>query len=284
MKIGIVGYGFVGKALANGLNDDVEISKIDPKFNTTVENLIEFNTSIIFVCLPTPMLDDGSQDISIIEKVLNDLKSKDLESLVVIKSTVLPKNIENIQKIFPKFVYNPEFLREKSANDDFINSKLIIFGGDRSNSEFLASFYDKHTKCKCKDYIFTDAESASLVKYTINSFLATKVIFFNEIFNLFNQINSNESWDNFTSIISKDERIGDSHMMVPGHDGRFGFGGACFPKDTSALISYADSLDVDLSLIKDAIKQNNKIRSTYKKQTEREKEQNISFKDYKESE
>lgn len=73
-------------------------------------------------------------------------------------------------------------------------------------------------------------------------------------------------------------------MMVPGHDGRFGFGGACFPKDTSALISYADSLDVDLSLIKDAIKQNNKIRSTYKKQTEREKEQNISFKDYKESE
>ena len=179
---------------------------------------------------------------------------------------------------------NPEFLREKSANDDFTNSKLIIFGGDRSNSEFLASFYDKHTKCKCKDYIFTDAESASLVKYTINSFLATKVIFFNEIFNLFNQINSNESWDNFTSIISKDERIGDSHMMVPGHDGRFGFGGACFPKDTSALISYADSLDVDLSLIKDAIKQNNKIRSTYKKQTEREKEQNISFKDYKESE
>ena len=96
---------------------------------------------------------------------------------------------------------------------------------------------------------------ASLVKYTINSFLATKVIFFNEIFNLFNQINSNESWDIFTSIISKDERIGDSHMMVPGHDGRFGFGGACFPKDTSALISYADSLDVDLSLIKDAIKQ-----------------------------
>ena len=73
-------------------------------------------------------------------------------------------------------------------------------------------------------------------------------------------------------------------MMVPGHDGRFGFGGACFPKDTSALIKYADSLDVDLSLIKDAIKQNNKIRSTYKKQTEREKEQNISFKDYKESE
>ena len=73
-------------------------------------------------------------------------------------------------------------------------------------------------------------------------------------------------------------------MCIRDSDGRFGFGGACFPKDTSALINYADSLDVDLSLIKDAIKQNNKIRSTYKKQTEREKEQNISFKDYKESE
>ena len=278
MKIGIIGYGFVGKALANGLNDDVEIIKIDPKLNTSSKDLIGFNPDIIFVCLPTPMMDDGSQDIIILENALNDLKNNNIKCHVVIKSTVLPGNIENIEKIFPDFVYNPEFLREKSADDDFINSKLIIFGGGKSNIEFVASFYKQHTKCACKDYIFTDAVSASLIKYTINSFLATKVIFFNEIFNLFNKINTTESWDNFTSFISKDERVGSSHMMVPGHDDRLGFGGACFPKDTAALSKYANSLEVELSLIKSVINKNNKIRSGYNSQTDREEEQNISFK------
>ncbi len=277
MKIGIIGFGFVGKALANGLTDDVIVSKIDPKLNSTTKDLIELNPDIIFICTPTPMLENGNQDVSILRNVLEDLKKYNFESLVVIKSTVLPENIEKIKSLYPRFIYNPEFLREKSADEDFINSKLVIFGGDKVNSEFLASFYKKHTKCVCEDYIFTDAITASFVKYTINSFLATKVIFFNQLFNLFKMIDSRESWDSFISFISKDERIGSSHMMVPGHDGRLGFGGACLPKDTSALLKYADNLDVDLSLIKEAMRTNNKIRSSYKKQTKREEEQNITF-------
>ena len=67
MKIGIVGYGFVGKALANGLKDNVEISLIDPKLNTDIKNLAAFNPEIIFICVPTPMNDDGTQDITILE-------------------------------------------------------------------------------------------------------------------------------------------------------------------------------------------------------------------------
>ena len=136
----------------------------------------------------------------------------------------------------------------------------------------------KHTKCLCKDYVLTDAVSASLIKYTINSFLATKVVFFNEMFDLFNKMQVGENWENFISFISKDDRIGDSHMMVPGHDGRMGFGGACFPKDTSAIIKYANSLGVDLRILESVIKKNNEIRSTYEKQTDREEEQNINFK------
>ena len=278
MKIGIVGYGFVGKALANGLNDNVEVIKIDPKLNTSSKDLKEFNPNIIFVCVPTPMMDDGSQDITILENALNDLKNYDLRCAVVVKSTVLPDNIKNIGKIFPDFIYNPEFLREKNADEDFINSKLIIFGGGDSNIELLSSFYKKHTKCLCKDYVLTDAVSASLIKYTINSFLAAKVIFFNEMFELFNKMQVGENWENFISFISKDDRIGDSHMMVPGHDGRMGFGGACFPKDTSAIMKYANSLGVDLRILESVIKKNNEIRSTYKKQTDREEEQNINFK------
>ena len=280
MKIGIVGFGFVGKALANGLTDDVVVSKIDPKLKTSTKDLIKFKPDIIFLCLPTPMLDDGRQDLSILEGVVKDLIKYDIKSLIVIKSTILPGNINTLKNNFTDFIYNPEFLREKSADEDFINSKLIVIGGNKKNSKFLASFYTKHTKCVCEDYVFTDLITASLVKYTINSFLATKVTFFNQMFQLFKTSESSESWDNFILFISKDKRIGNSHMMVPGHDGRFGFGGACFPKDTAAIVEYAENLEIDLSLIKTAIKANNKIRLMYENQTSREEEQNISFKDH----
>jgi len=280
MKIGIVGFGFVGKALANGLTDDVVVSKIDPKLKTSTKDLIKFKPDIIFLCLPTPMLDDGRQDLSILEGVVKDLIKYDIKSLIVIKSTILPGNINTLKNNFTDFIYNPEFLREKSADEDFINSKLIVIGGNKKNSKFLASFYTKHTKCVCEDYVFTDLITASLVKYTINSFLATKVTFFNQMFQLFKTSESSESWDNFILFISKDKRIGNSHMMVPGHDGRFGFGGACLPKDTAAIVEYAENLEIDLSLIKTAIKANNKIRLMYENQTSREEEQNISFKDH----
>ena len=281
MKIGIVGYGFVGKALANGLRNNVQTCLIDPKLETSVGDLVDFNPDAIFLCLPTPMSDDGNQDISILKMVLEELKSYKINSLVVIKSTVLPENIEVIENIYTNFVYNPEFLREKHANDDFINSKLIVFGGKDPNIKYLADIYKNHSKCLCQDYVFTDLISASMIKYTINSFLATKVIFFNEIHSLFNKVKTSENWDNFISYLSLDKRIGDSHMQVPGHDGRLGFGGACLPKDSSAILKYAESLNVEMSLIRNVIETNNKIRSSYKDKTDREEDQNISFRSNK---
>tara|TARA_B100001248_G_C27395378_1_gene465184 strand:- start:3676 stop:4527 length:852 start_codon:yes stop_codon:yes gene_type:complete len=281
MKIGIVGYGFVGKALANGLRNNVQTCLIDPKLKTSVGDLVDFNPDAIFLCLPTPMSDDGNQDISILKMVLEELKSYKINSLIVIKSTVLPENIEVIENIYTNFVYNPEFLREKHANDDFINSKLIVFGGKDSNIKYLADIYKNHSKCLCQDYVFTDLISASMIKYTINSFLATKVIFFNEIHSLFKKVKTSENWDNFISYLSLDKRIGDSHMQVPGHDGRLGFGGACLPKDSSAILKYAESLNVEMSLIRNVIETNNKIRSSYKDKTDREEDQNISFRSNK---
>ncbi len=277
MKVGIIGFGFVGKALFNGLVDGLDVLKVDPKLNTSIKDLLKFKPEVIFICLPTPMKDDGSQDISIVKEALDDISKSNINSLIVLKSTVHPGNIEEIQNISPEIIYNPEFLREKHADDDFINSKLIIFGGKTDATKKLAKIYSKYTKCKNDDYIHTDATAASLLKYTINSFLATKVIFFNEINNLFNQSGTRESWENFTDYISLDERIGDSHMMVPGHDGRLGFGGACFPKDTKAILKYAETIDIDLSLIKSVISTNNKIRAKYNSNTEREDEQNIKY-------
>ena len=142
----------------------------------------------------------------------------------------------------------------------------------------MARFYDDHTKCKTNNYQFTDAISAALCKYTINSYLATKVIFFNENKDIFDKSETSEKWDNFTKLVSMDNRIGDSHMDVPGHDGRRGFGGACFPKDTSALLSYSQELKAEFKLLKNVININNHIRDEYNELTDREIEQKVTFK------
>ena len=282
MKIGIVGYGFVGKAFKNGLKDNVACLEVDPKLGTNLIDLKKHEPSIVFICLPTPMNLDGSQNIDLVKDTISEINEFKQDILIVIKSTILPKYVEEISKNNDKLVINPEFLRENFANEDFINSEIIIFGGEDVNCKRLGNFYEKHTNCICKDYVYTDLMSASLAKYSINSFLALKVTFFNELKSVFDNLNSNNDWSNFISCISRDKRIGDSHMSVPGPDGRYGFGGPCFPKDVSALIEYSNELGSELSLLKKANTINNNIRAEYNNLSEREKEQNIRYRTNKE--
>lgn len=277
MKIAIIGHGFVGKALTNALNDNIDTYIVDPKLDTFITDLVSFVPDMIFICVPTPMNQDGSQDIKIVNEVIKDIIDMSLDSLIVIKSTVLPDNLLKVQKLIPEVIYNPEFLREAHANDDFINSDLVIFGGPEAESKKLSKFYNEHTKCTSNNYFFTDVTTAAYIKYTINSFLSMKVIFFNELKSLFEETNSNDSWEDFINILSFDKRIGDSHMQVPGPDGKYGYGGACFPKDTNALLSYSKTKNKELKVLKKVIEINNLIRSQYIKISEREKEQNIHF-------
>lgn len=279
LKIGIVGHGFVGKATDWGFSKNTNKFIVDPKNETNIEQLAEFNPELIFVCVPTPMGENGIQDSSIIEAVVQELSAKCRESIIVIKSTVLPSILEDIKKVNPKIIYNPEFLREKHANEDFMNSEMIIFGGDKNIASQVSKFYLDHSRCKTKKHIFMDISSASLVKYTINTFLASKVMFFNEMHEVFNKLKSNDSWELFIKTLSLDKRIGESHMNVPGHDGKKGFGGACFPKDTAALLKYAEGIGVELHVLRSVINRNNIIRGQYAELDDREKEQNISFDD-----
>tara|TARA_B100000575_G_C22975504_1_gene563024 strand:- start:50 stop:898 length:849 start_codon:yes stop_codon:yes gene_type:complete len=277
MKVAIVGLGFVGNSLLNGLKDTVKVKEIDPKLGTNIHDLKDFSPEIIFICVPTPMSQEKNQDISIIESVVDEINALKIQSLVVLKSTLLPNYVKDFGEKIPRLIYNPEFLREKHADEDFINSELIVFGGSKSEAQYLSSFYQDHTKCICKDHIFTDLLTASFIKYTINAFLSVKVIFFNELKELFDASGADENWEKFTKYLSKDKRIGESHMQVPGHDGRFGFGGACLPKDSDALVKYANQIEKQLNLLNNAIKLNNDIRSDYNKETDRELEQNITF-------
>ena len=279
LKLGIIGHGFVGKATDWGFNKNVEKYIVDPVYKTTTKDLEKFDPDLIFICVPTPMGDDGNQDSSIIESVIRDLTKFTPNSIKVVKSTVLPSILDKLYYIEPNLVYNPEFLREKHANIDFVNSEMIIFGGDRNISSKVSDAYLKHSRCETKEHIFTDLKSASLIKYTINTFLASKVIFFNELHSIYESLGVSDSWENIISIISRDSRIGESHMNVPGHDGRKGFGGACFPKDSLALVKYAEQNKIELNLLKAVIKINNKIRKQYLDLDSREREQNVSFDD-----
>ena len=278
MKIGIIGFGFVGKALQKGLKNDVICIEIDPKLGTNIDDLINHKPEIVFICVPTPMNDDGTQNISIVKNVIDEINKFDANFLIVLKSTILPKYVKDISNMYNNLVINPEFIRENFADEDFINSNIIIFGGDKNNCNKLSYFYKNHTRCLCKEYTITDGESASLIKYTINSFLALKVIFFNEIKQVFDSLNSQNDWSNFINALSSDKRIGNSHMDVPGPDGRFGFGGPCFPKDVNALIEYSKEIGFELSLLDKANTINNNIRAEYNDLSLREIEQNIKFK------
>ena len=276
MKVGIVGMGFVGSALESGLKESVNTLKIDPKLNTKVFDLVAFNPEFIFICVPTPLNDNGSQDIRILKSVMRELNENKISSIIVIKSTVAPDKLCSLNESYD-FVYNPEFLREKTAQKDFINGDLVLFGGKRDLCITVSDFFKEYTLCKNKEHFITDIATASLVKYSINSYLASKVVFFNQLNEIFKASTSKETWENFITFISSDKRIGFSHMSVPGHDGRNGFGGACFPKDTLEFLEYSTRIDREFSILKESIKINDKIRSVYNDPTEREAEQNISF-------
>ena len=279
IKLAIIGHGFVGKATDFGFSKNVKKFIVDPKNGTYIDSLRDIKPDIVFICVPTPMGDDGSQDSSIIVNVVSELLKFCPSAVKVVKSTITPSTIDDISKIDSKIIYNPEFLREKHANDDFINSEMIILGGNRKIAMEVSRIYKAHSKCKSNEFIFMDLKTASLTKYAINTFLATKVIYFNELNHLFEKLGVADSWEEVTKSISKDKRIGKSHMNVPGHDGRKGFGGACFPKDSLALVKFADELSADLSVLKSAIRKNNKIRSEYDELDFREAEQNVSFDD-----
>lgn len=275
MKICIVGHGFVGKAVEYGFtNREVDITIVDPKYNTSIKDYNVNSFDVIFVCVPTPMGADGSIDSKILINVLTHINSNIslVSPLIVVKSTVTPDIADKYLSHHPDLVYNPEFLREKTAIEDFVNPKFHIFGGMQTACEDLSSIYKKYSLCSPCPELITSAAEASYIKYTINSFLALKVAFFNQLYDSVSSSNLNANFSTIIKGIELDHRVGSSHTKVPGFDFKKGFGGSCFPKDTSAFINYDNSM----SILKEAIRVNNNYRKQYSLD-QRESEQNVKF-------
>ena len=263
MKLGIVGHGFVGTAVDHGFTRDIQKFIVDPKHNSTntIEDLIKFKPDSTFVAVPTPQSESGECNTEILEGVMQQLNtSKGL--LVIVKSTVPAYKLQKIQEecINLRIVYNPEFLTEKNYIDDFVNPAMHVFGGMNKDTDAVEKLYLEHSDCKECPVYKTDLITASMVKYCINSFLATKVTFMNEMYDVLKAARGAD-WNTFTNIIANDPRIGISHMKVPGNDGQRGYAGSCFPKDTAALAWFArEILNTQFTQLETSIKINDKLR------------------------
>ena len=255
-KVGVIGNGFVGEsqAFAFSPTTDLRIYDINPlKATHTKEELDECN--FIFVCVPTPMKKNGSQDISFIEKVFEEAVEG---PIYIIKSTVLPGSTKELQSKYPKLsiLFSPEFLTERTAKLDMLTQARIVLGGDDDLTSKAAELFEQ--RFMNKHIIKTDSTTAELIKYMNNTFFATKVSILNEFKLLSDKLNAN--WEDALYGFASDGRVGDSHLHVPGPDGRLGYGGTCFPKDVNALITLAKELNTPLNTIEGGWKTNLIVR------------------------
>lgn len=262
-KIGIVGNGFVGGAICRGLNHYHDIKIYDISESKRTHDLLEtIQQEIVFVCLPTPMFKDTFEcDTSYIINFFNTVitNSYNPNTIFVIKSTVPIGTTELLCKKFNplKIVHSPEFLTARTATIDFITPSRNVIGGKIENGiEIIKKLYkDRFPGVQC---LTMSSDESEFIKYFVNSFFATKVSFFNEIYLLCSKMNLN--WDNILNGVMSDGRIGISHYQVPGHDGDFGFGGTCFPKDINAFIKTFEKHNINPLVLKSAWERNLSVR------------------------
>ena len=261
IKIGIVGQGFVGTAVREGFKNYFDVETFDIIKDSSCNSLSELSnlSDVIFVCLPTPMEATGECHLDIVENTLLGLDIIEKCKTVVVKSTIPPGTTKKWNEKFKnlQIVFNPEFLTEANSINDFKNQTRIIIGGPkRASSKVRRIFTKAFPKVKI---IKTDSTYAEMVKYVTNTFLATKVSFANEMYQICEKLDID--YDKVVEYATHDERLGYSHWNVPGPDGDFGYGGHCFPKDIGALISLAHDLNVRPRMLTATECKNNDVRT-----------------------
>lgn len=290
-NIGIIGHGFVGKAVEAGFRDKCLVLVNDPKYNgyqdlpiicenTTITDMV-VNCPFIFVAVPTPFIEaSNSVDTSVINEVIHNLYitavHSNVDPIVIVKSAVPPSVVRSWGKYFSnlQIVVSPEYLTERTSIHDFVNQKVMILGGAPTSTLEVHELYIKHSICnkQCK-VGFCTPEEAALIKYMENSFLAMKCIFNNQFKKLYDTLfptlipteegGGDFGFNNLLTNFYLDERMGvmPFDYTVPGPDGDLGYGGKCLPKDVKTIISEADKVGVSLSIMKEVDAYNEKIRT-----------------------
>jgi UDPglucose 6-dehydrogenase len=247
MKIAVAGYGFVGKAyerllLSNRQNYNLGIS--DPAFEEYAQG-VPNDADAIVICVATPQKEDGFCDMSHVFDVVRENQNIP----ILIKSTISLEGWRDLKGKFPNsnISFSPEFLRQDSWSEDVLNMDSILIGGDD-----FRFWSDVFNNLKCLE---AEAESLVIAKYARNNFLALKVSFFNQLYDLCQKLGVD--YDEVREHTTADYRIGDSHSFITEERG---FGGHCFPKDSAALVKTSEKYGSFLSIMGCARAYNQSIR------------------------
>ena len=241
IRIGLCGLGVVGSAIMNTfLKHGLSVACFDKYKNyyDCFEDVLL--TDILFLALPTPFSEEQkTYDLSAIYEVLARLESSLYKGVVVIKSTILPGSMRQFQESYPhlQLLHNPEFLSARTALYDFEEQTHIVIGSknvDAEETKTLYHFYKTYwTKAQ---YSLCTWEESEFMKISCNAFYATKIQFFNEIYQLVRLFSPHCSYENVILMMIRNGWISPQHTQVPGTDGQLSYGGMCFPKDTCALL------------------------------------------------
>jgi len=271
MNIGIIGMGFVGGTTAKVFS---EVHKILPydrykePYNTEKNlNEIAKDAEIVFICVPTPMKKSGEIDYGPMRHSLKNLldatkrmNRKPGEIIITIRSTAVSGTTDSFAEQYPfKFAFNPEFLREKHAFDDMKNTGRIVLGVEEKISEEKLKSAYKALFPKA-EIIVVNRKTAEMIKYAANAVLASQVMIANELYRICQALSVD--YNLVKETIQLDNRIA-RNMDVPGHDGDFGFGGKCFPKDLNALIYLAREHQIRPYLLEEVWRSNTAVRKNH---------------------
>ena len=246
VNVGVIGLGYVGTAVLKGFETITKVFTYDIAKECTEQTIgdVVKKSSVIFICVPTPMNLDGTCNTRIVETVLQEIsncgQSESSSPICVLKSTITPGTTKLLAKQFPNLTicFNPEFLTEKNYINDFLSQVHVILGYVNNVREVRAVHDLYRERFGEANITIVNSDEAEMVKYVANTFLATKVAYLNEIWQICQKTGIN--YDHMITVLNQDERLGNTHWNVPGHDGKFGFGGTCFPKDINALIQYGN--------------------------------------------
>lgn len=259
MKLGIVGVGVIGRAvLAAAEAKNFETVLVDPALpgSHSLQGLLSQNTDAVFICLPTPAQDSGGCDVSALQSVLHEIYSRGYDGPIISHSTAPWKFYESWGASMRNLVHVPEFVTAAGSIQEYQTQQRMIIGGEHSAARAAAKILNN--LLSPQELIYTRITEAAFVKYLANSFLATKVVFMNQMHDLCHA--SGMEWNNVANAARRDPRLGTTHWQVPGPDGQKGFGGACFPKDVDALLHQSDSVGIGLSVLEEVAKANSRLR------------------------
>lgn len=257
MKIGLIGMGFVGTALKESFEHRGQPVITFDKFKSIGKFEDVLDTEIVFLCLPSLFIEGYGYDLTAIQENCRKLSQQKYKGLVVLKSTVEPGTTKFLSETFKlKMAYNPEFLTARTAFQDFDSQTHIVVGfNEEEPTKLISLFSILYPQASISESNTTEAET---MKVFCNCFYAVKVMIFNEYYLMCQKMGLD--FELVKQMMLENGWINPMHTNVPGPDGKFAYGGACFPKDTGALNYFMGKLGTPHEVLEAAIKERNKIR------------------------